>query len=56
MSHSVICQIGREIFHVRPDDIEEIHRIREFCEQICLEKVEQLLTEKYPDQVIEITV
>lgn len=53
---SVLCQIGKEVFYVRPDDIEEIHRIREFCDNVCLEKIEQLLMEKYPDQIEEIMI
>lgn len=52
-SGSVICHVGREIFWVRPQDVEEIKRIREYCDQIALEKIEQLLMEKYPDQVVE---
>jgi hypothetical protein len=57
MSYStVVCNIGKEVFYVRPDDLEEIHRIREFCESIALEKAEQYLKEKYPDQVIDVNI
>jgi hypothetical protein len=50
-SGSVICHIGKQIFFVHTEDVEEINKIREFCESICLEKISQYLEAKYPNSL-----
>lgn len=55
MSHStVLCQIGREIFYVKNEDVPEINRIREYCEEIALERISQYLESKYPNILNEV--
>lgn len=46
---SVLCNVGKQIFFVRPEDVDEINRIREYCDEIALERISQFLELKYPN-------
>jgi hypothetical protein len=53
-ANTVLCHIGREIFYVKPDDVEAIKKIQQYCDEIALEKISQYLEAKYPNALNEV--